>query len=1450
MEKLSANRDRGHGTLVAKFPNLEGTDFEGCGEDVGLAVWRVVKRKLVRAVDGDEVLGTPRVLRRSDVLLLLRTSGDGRERTWAAHTWKGGSASMIAEGMAGSMAAKLVNLLNVYAGSGAVTRHDSQDGDECAALKDALGAFAVEDGGAKVAAPAPKAAPAPVAKPAFALKKTAAKAPAPAPAAAPETTTKPAFALKKTAPRPEKPAPAAPPSPAFALKKTPAKPADFAPPPQPSTTPAFALKKTTVKPADFAPEPSKAPAFALKKTASKPADFAPAPAPAPSKKVVIAAPDTAAPPPPPPPPGATPQTPRTPGGTVKETEFPNLKGTEFEGAGEHEGLEVWRVRGRKLVRAVDDGRDEIFRAPRVLRKADVVVLLATTGAGRKRRWAVYTWKGGGVGMIASGLGGSMAAKLVNQLEVHAGYGCVTREDATEGGEPGSLKAALGDFETQDGAHEVLAKHADAARPVKLWRLDEGLFVRVEAKASSLSPQHAYVVDAGDARKTAPHAYSWAGAESGRVERALAEEMSRRLQYAEYPDASDAASHAVEGEAGDAVVRALLAPGACGAAAGDPRLRCPTLFAWDGSAWAPMREDGGGNDVAEGGRLAASTLGPGGLFLVDAWAEAWLWRGRSFKGSFGAARAAAASALGPAARPPAFSGVEVVRDRFEPALFGERFYGWGGGAINQGGTLEIGGYVPSKHDEERRSVKLRAVAEEAARMTRGGVGSLAAEGDESEAWISGGAERSGDESRVCLTMDLADDETGYVRVFRVDDDNELLELANSGEGYGVGPEASCWTSSDMIIACYGCKNGALHVVYTWEGDTASLKARTAAGLRVASLKDDCGWEGAEHQLYCYQNAEPALLVTVLRKHLGGHGLLTLRGRTAGGYLREHTADDDDAARGFDAPGGRVRALRVGSPPGSDAQDAELVRAAEEPLETLLGGYRFENEASWVFVKTAPDGSVDRRVAHGNDASPAVRGRAEAVAGFGDLARWLDAACSSGTITALEPTGAGPAAFAPLAPADFGAFGLDSMLYEGLEELATFEDLPTGDDGLFSRTFKADATRPARLFEVSHAKRAVGGMFVTDLGRTFRQQDLLGNNARGTFVLDAGGDVVYVWFGAGPVARTEAALAVAVGGGYAREVPTMDCYKLHAAERDRDASAPTARLKRVHGQHHRASMAPRRDCPDLSVVLVDAGAEPPEFVACFFGWQPLGQGNAFAEAFAGDVAAAVAGTMVLEEDEAAEKRSHEPVVTKTIEDDETMKRRARTLTRGRASEDRVQARGDGEVTIAERLGSKVSTGKRGSLHVAAPQPLTIVEDDEHRGCTIQRDVAALHGGDEDFLVYAYSGKKIVKRLAHGVGGLSALRGFLEADNVCYALAAYGAERLSEAAGTTVHQSVYVFVTWFPPGISPMVRGTVASHKAAIHSIFQPFQVEIVAEDMADLADDKVEKKVVDHVLGVLA
>ena len=84
-----------------------------------------------------------------------------------------------------------------------------------------------------------------------------------------------------------------------------------------------------------------------------------------------------------------------------------------------------------------------------------------------------------------------------------------------------------------------------------------------------------------------------------------------------------------------------------------------------------------------------------------------------------------------------------------------------------------------------------------------------------------------------------------------------------------------------------------------------------------------------------------------------------------------------------------------------------------------------------------------------------------------------------------------------------------------------------------------------------------MFVTDLGRTFCQADLLGDNnaQRGTFVLDSGGGEIYAWFAAGAITQDEAALAVAVAGGYSANVPTMDCYKEAAAP----GAAPRSRSR---------------------------------------------------------------------------------------------------------------------------------------------------------------------------------------------------------------------------------------------------------------------------------------------------
>ena len=165
------------------------------------------------------------------------------------------------------------------------------------------------------------------------------------------------------------------------------------------------------------------------------------------------------------------------------------------------------------------------------------------------------------------------------------------------------------------------------------------------------------------------------------------------------------------------------------------------------------------------------------------------------------------------------------------------------------------------------------------------------------------------------------------------------------------------------------------------------------------------------------------------------------------------------------GTHVRFVRVGLPPGCDGQDGQLVKAAEEPLETLLGGYKFEAEASFLFARMSPDGSCESlRVAHGPSATAAVRQRAEALAAQPDLGSWLAAAARDGTATGCEPSGADANDVVFLKPSEFETFGLESMLWEGLEEIESFEDLP-GD--IFTAPFKGTATRPVAQRRGKHS-----------------------------------------------------------------------------------------------------------------------------------------------------------------------------------------------------------------------------------------------------------------------------------------------------------------------------------------------------------------------------------------------
>ena len=158
---------------------------------------------------------------------------------------------------------------------------------------------------------------------------------------------------------------------------------------------------------------------------------------------------------------------------------------------------------------------------------------------------------------------------------------------------------------------------------------------------------------------------------------------------------------------------------------------------------------------------------------------------------------------------------------------------------------------------------------------------------------------------------------------------------------------------------------------------------------------------------------------------------------------------------------------------------------------------------------------------------------------------------------------------------------------------------------------------------------------------------------------------------------------------------------------------------------------------------------------------------------------------------------------------------------------------------------ATALQAAINGSVASVLTLVGDGDRRECPIQRDLEGLRAGDHDFLIYAYCGTKIVRRLGAGSGDAAALRERLEPDNVNYALLCCRAAPLAKALGRTVPQDVVVFITWFPPGISPMTRGAVASHRAAVHAVFEPFQLEITAEAGDDL--EKIDAKVAAYVEG---
>ena len=91
------------------------------------------------------------------------------------------------------------------------------------------------------------------------------------------------------------------------------------------------------------------------------------------------------------------------------------------------------------------------------------------------------------------------------------------------------------------------------------------------------------------------------------------------------------------------------------------------------------------------------------------------------------------------------------------------------------------------------------------------------------------------------MALADDPEGALRVWRIAEATGTLEELPLPPAAPASPSAAppsppyapplAFESSEMYVVGYTCKRGSLRVLYTWEGQQASLKARAATGLLV-------------------------------------------------------------------------------------------------------------------------------------------------------------------------------------------------------------------------------------------------------------------------------------------------------------------------------------------------------------------------------------------------------------------------------------------------------------------------------------------------------------------------------------------------------------------------------------------------------------------------------------------
>jgi len=402
-----------------------------------------------------------------------------------------------------------------------------------------------------------------------------------------------------------------------------------------------------------------------------------------------------------------------------------------------------------------------------------------------------------------------------------------------------------------------------------------------------------------------------------------------------------------------------------------------------------------------------------------------------------------------------------------------------------------------------------------------------------------------------------------------------------------------------------------------------------------------------------------------------------------------------------------------------------------------------------------------------------------------------------------------------------------------------------------------TRPIRLFNVSHAKRQVGAMFVEEIGGGYFNQDDLFE--RGTFILDSGSTHLWVWFGDGALSQDECELAVRVAIRLSRYIKQMKYYI--PADLMKTQNVVTG-LKQVSKGGGRDAV----ECPPITVELCESGREPANFKACFFGWQDTKGKDKYVKMYdkylaenldepASDDEAAKTLRAQEQQQQASERRvstGGTPVEGAQSEKLARLSFYAGSGTKpgalvngqagrgGRGSMGRGGAGGRSSggalakkvagrtLTIEERLGGVTKAGRRGSIHMAnASQPLKFNQDT--MGLSIV--MAQLHAKELNWVAYGYTSKQELSLLGSGKDGLTGAVGALTETTVAYATVRFEVAEL-KSHGVDSSTDRYLLVQWVPASSSPLVRGAVNAHRAAVHEVFSPHHLQVNADDKSDL------------------